>query len=156
MQAKSICQTSQLNGESNASLWQTVHIGCVLNVHVYTGRDTMENVGYEALPQPACVVLHLTDGYLNNAHHIITDRYYTSISLACTNTSLTGYKLHRTSNTNKVNLPDQFHVRCTLEDGKIVAFRSACSGLACCEKENARSDGFHRAVSCYCSCYISE
>ena len=48
--------------------------GYVLNVHVYTGSETLENVGYATLPQPARIVLHLASPYLQSGHHIFTDR----------------------------------------------------------------------------------
>ena len=58
--------------------------GYVLNVLPYTGRDTLQEASteYVDLPQPARIVLHLIELYLNKSHHVFTDRYYTSIPLA--------------------------------------------------------------------------
>lgn len=58
--------------------------GYVLNVLVHTGRETLNNVGYASLPQPAHIVLYLTEPYLECGHHLFTDRYYTSLPLAQT------------------------------------------------------------------------
>ena len=96
--------------------------GYILNVLVYTGRETLEHVSYEHLPQPAQIVLHLTDAYLGCGHHVFTDRYYTSLPLAQTlhahNTSFTG-----TSNKNRVGLPVQFRGSYRLHDGEVIAYR---------------------------------
>ena len=93
--------------------------GYVLNVHVYTGSETLQNVGYKTLPQPARIVLHLATPYLQSGHHIFTDRYYTSLPLAQTlyqyNTAFTG-----TSNKKRVDLPDLF--RGTYRVG-VIAYR---------------------------------
>ena len=58
--------------------------GYVLNILSYTGRDTLQEASteYVDLPQPARIVLHLIELYLNKGHHVFTDRYYTSIPLA--------------------------------------------------------------------------
>ena len=50
--------------------------GYILNVLVYTGCETLANVAYEQLLQPARIVLYLTDVYLGCGHHVFTDRYY--------------------------------------------------------------------------------
>ena len=96
--------------------------GYILNVLVYTGRETLDNVAFEHLPQPARIVLYLTDAYLGRGHQVFTDRYYTSLPLAQTlhahNTSFTG-----TSNKNRVDLPDQFRSSYRLQDGEVIAYR---------------------------------
>ena len=58
--------------------------GYVLNVLPYTGRDTLQEASteYVDLPQPARIVLHLIELYLNKGHHVFTERYYTSIPLS--------------------------------------------------------------------------
>ena len=97
--------------------------GYILNVHVYTGSETLDNVGYESLPQSARVVMHVTSPYLECGHHIFTDRYYTSIPLAQAlymhDTAFTG-----TSNKNRVDLPAQFRGPYRLKDGEVVAYRA--------------------------------
>ena len=82
--------------------------GYMLDILVYTGGDTLStaNGAYSALPQPARVVLHLSEKYLDKGHHIFTDRYYTSIPLANhlhqRNTEFTG-----TCMRNRVGLPEE-------------------------------------------------
>ena len=51
--------------------------GYLLNSIIYTGAQTLEdaNPAHHTLPQPARVVMHLMDGYLNKGYHIFTDRY---------------------------------------------------------------------------------
>ena len=58
--------------------------GYVLNVQPYTGRDTLQEASteYVNLLQPARIVLHVIELYLNKGHHVFTDMYYTSIPLA--------------------------------------------------------------------------
>ena len=91
-------------------------------VHVYTGSETLQNVGYDTLPQPARIVLHLASPYQQSGHHIFTDRYYTSLPLAQTlyqyNTAFTS-----TSNKNRVNLPDLFRGTYRVGDGEVIAYR---------------------------------
>ena len=57
--------------------------GYVLNILLYTGKDTLANASsqYKDQPQPAQVVLHLAEPYLDQGRHVFTDRYYTSIPL---------------------------------------------------------------------------
>ena len=80
----------------------------MLDILVYTGSDTLSTASpaYSSLPQPARVVLHLADKYLDKGHHIFTDRYYTSIPLANhlyqLHTAFTG-----TSMRNRVGLPQE-------------------------------------------------
>ncbi len=67
--------------------YQVVHSssnGYVLNILPYTGAESLQdaNVAYASLPQPAQVVMHLIESYLNKGHHLFTDRYYTSVPLA--------------------------------------------------------------------------
>ena len=97
--------------------------GYVLNVLVYTGRDTLEDASNEALPQPARVVLHLADEYLGRGHHMFTDRYYTSIPLAkslhALQTDFTG-----TTMKNRVDLPGEIRGKLHLHHGEIAAYRA--------------------------------
>ena len=82
--------------------------GFVLNILLYTGRDTLANASsqYDDLSQPAQVVLHLVEPYLDQGHYVFTDRYYTSIpliqALSSRNTAFTG-----TAMKNCVDIPDQ-------------------------------------------------
>ena len=82
--------------------------GYMLDILVYTGSDTLStaSLAHSSLPQPARVVLHLADKYLDKGHSIFTDRYYTSIPLANhlyqRNTAFTG-----TSMRNRVGLPEE-------------------------------------------------
>ena len=82
--------------------------GNMLDILVYTGSDTLSTASpaHSSLPQPARVVLHLADKYLDKGHSIFTDRYYTSIPLANhlyqRNTAFTG-----TSMRNRVGLPEE-------------------------------------------------
>ena len=81
--------------------------GYMLNVLLYTGADTLTGSQSEhaSLPQPARVVMHLMQPYLNKGHHVYTDRYYSSIPLAqalhTQATSFTGTMIK-----NCVALPD--------------------------------------------------
>ena len=100
--------------------------GYVLNVLPYTDRDTLQEASteYVDLPQPAGIVLHLIELYLNKGHHLFTDRYYTSIPLAQAltdrSTSFTG-----TSMRNRVELPDPIRLTQTrLTDDEVKAFRA--------------------------------
>ena len=82
--------------------------GYMLDILMYTGSDTLSTAcpAYSTLPQPARVVLHLADKYLDKGHSIFTDRYYTSIPLANhlyqRNTAFTG-----TSMRSRVGLPEE-------------------------------------------------
>ena len=82
--------------------------GYILNILLYTGRDTLASASsqYRDLPQPAQVVLHLVEPYLDQGRHAFTDRYYTSIPLAQAlsdrSTAFTG-----TAMKNRVDPPDQ-------------------------------------------------
>ena len=100
--------------------------GYVLNVLPYTGRDTLQEASteYIDLPQPARIVLHVIELYLNKGHHVFTDRYYTSIPLAQALTdrsmSFTG-----TSMRNRVELPDPIRLTPTrFADDEVKAFRA--------------------------------
>ena len=70
--------------------------GYLLNILLYTGRETLREASSEfsGLPQPAQVVMHAIGPYLDRGHHLFTDRYYTSVPLAHAlrdhNTSFTG------------------------------------------------------------------
>ena len=48
----------------------------LLNVLPYTGSDMLQEAStqYQDLPQPARIVLHVTELYLNKGHHVFTDR----------------------------------------------------------------------------------
>ena len=97
--------------------------GYVLNVLVYTGRDTLEDAGNESLPQPARVVLHLAEAYLGCGHHMFTDRYYTSLPLAQTLHSLqTGFT--GTCMKNRTDLPDDVRGQLRLQHGQVAAYRA--------------------------------
>ena len=97
----------------------------MLNVLPYSVRETLEDAStqYKELPQPAQVVLHLAEPYLDQGRHMFTDRYYTSIPLAEAlhdrATSFTG-----TTNKNRVDLPDQLRATFHLRDGEVMAFRA--------------------------------
>ena len=98
--------------------------GYMLNVVVYTGADTLRDAHpeYASLPQPARVVLHIADKYLDKGHHIYTDRYYTSIPLAHVlhnhSTSFTG-----TCMRNRVGLPQPIRSKTSIAGNQVVAFR---------------------------------
>ena len=97
--------------------------GYVLNVLVYTGRDTLEDASNESLPQPARVVLHLAEPYLGCGHHMFTDRYYTSLPLAQTLHSLqTGFT--GTCMKNRTDLPDDVRGQLRLQHGQVAAYRA--------------------------------
>ena len=100
--------------------------GYVLNILLYTGRDTLANASsqYDDLPQPVQVVLHLVEPYLHQGHHVFTDRYYTSIplvqALSTRNTAFTG-----TAMKNRVDLPDQICSKSfKLKDDEIRAYHT--------------------------------
>ena len=81
--------------------------GYLLNILLYTGADTLSeaNQDHAHLPQPARVVTHILQPYLNRGHHIYTDRYYSSLPLAEVllerGTSFTGTMIK-----NRVRLPE--------------------------------------------------
>ena len=81
--------------------------GYMLNILFYTGADTLaeSDPSYATLPQPARIILHLMQPYLNRGHHVYTDRYYSSVPLAQAlldkGTSFTGTMVK-----NRVDLPD--------------------------------------------------
>ena len=100
--------------------------GYVLNTLIYTGRDTLDtaDVAYCLLPQPARIVLHLLEPYLDKGHTVITDRYYTSLPLAMTleqhDTGFIG-----TAMKNRIDLPDTIRSPSfRLANDEIMAFRS--------------------------------
>ena len=98
--------------------------GYLLNILVYTGADTLVNSDqkYNSLPQPARVVLHVSQKYLDRGHHIFTDRYYTSLPLAKVllekHTTLTG-----TCMRNRVGLPPEIRQVKRIGDNEVIAFR---------------------------------
>ena len=99
--------------------------GYMLNILIYTGRETLRGASSEFahLPQPAQVVMHVANPYLDCGHHLFTDRYYTSIPLAKAlsdhNTSFTG-----TSNKNRVDLPDDIRLLKRMKGGEMVSYRA--------------------------------
>ena len=102
--------------------------GYILNILLYTGRDTLANASsqYRDLPQPAQVVLHVVEPYLDQGRHVFTDRYYTSIPLAQAlsdrRTAFTG-----TAMKNRVDLPDQIRSKSfKLKDDEVLAYRTNC------------------------------
>lgn len=100
--------------------------GYLLNILVYTGADTLLNARreYSSLPQPARIVLHLVDPYLDKGHHIFTDRYYTSIPLAQTLHQRTSF-FTGTSMRNRVGLPSTIRSPPSkLRDDEVRAFRA--------------------------------
>ena len=103
--------------------------GYVLNVLVYTGRDTLEDASNESLPQPARVVLHLAELYLGCGHHLFTDRYNTSLPLAQSLHSLqTGFT--GTAMKSRIDLPDDIRGNLRLEHSQVAAFRADHLALA--------------------------
>ena len=99
--------------------------GYMLNILLYTGRETLREASSEFahLPQPAQVVMQVANPYLDRGHHFFTDRYYTSIPLAKAlsdhNTSFTG-----TSNKNRVDLPDDIRLLKRMKGGEMVSYRA--------------------------------
>ena len=95
----------------------------VLNILLYTGSETMQGArdDFSHLPQPAQVVMHPADPYLDSGRHMFTDRYYTSIPLAQAlsehDTAFTG-----TSNKNRAELPDKIRVMSRLKGGEVMAY----------------------------------
>ena len=79
---------------------------------------------YRSLPQPARVVMHLMQPYINKGHHVYTDRYYSSIPLAQAllnkGTSFTGTMVK-----NRVDLPDIIRSSSfSLQDDETWVFRT--------------------------------
>ncbi len=74
------------------------------------------------LPQPARMMIHLVEPYLDQGRRIFTDRYYMSIPLAQAlrdrSTTFIGTVVK-----NRVDLPDQIRARFQLSDGEVMAFR---------------------------------
>ena len=97
--------------------------GYVLNILVYTGRDTLEETENSQLPQPARVVMHLADQYLHCGHHLFTDRYYSSLPLAqslhAAETDFTG-----TIMKNRIDLPDTIRSQLRMSSGEVIAYRA--------------------------------
>ena len=99
--------------------------GYLLNILLYTGRETLREASSEfsGLPQPAQVVMHVIGPYLDRGHHLFTVHYYTSIPLAHAlrdpNTSFTG-----TTNRNRVDLPDDIRLLRQLKGGEMVSYRT--------------------------------
>ena len=96
--------------------------GYVLNILVYTGKDTLQTTNSE-LPQPARVVMHLADPYLHCGHHLFTDRYYSSLPLAqslhAAETDFTGTMMK-----NRLDLPDTFRSHLRMSSGEVIAYRA--------------------------------
>ena len=96
--------------------------GYVLNILVYTGKDTLQTTNSE-LPQPARVVMYLADPYLHCDHHLFTDRYYSSLPLAqslhAAETDFTGTMMK-----NRLNLPDTFRSQLRMSSGEVIAYRA--------------------------------
>ena len=100
--------------------------GYLLNILVYTGADTLREARqeYSSLPQPARVVLHLVEPYLDKGHHVYTDCYYTSIPLAQT-LHLRGSCFIGTIMRNRVGLPSTIRKPPSkLKDDEVRAFRA--------------------------------
>ena len=98
--------------------------GYVLNVLVYTGRETLQEADSNSqLPQPARVVMHLAQPYLHCGHHLFTDRYYSSLPLAqslhAADTEFTG-----TIMKNRADLPGEFRSQMQIGSGDITAYRA--------------------------------
>ena len=97
-----------------------------MDILLYTGGDTLDNSDPQQchLPQPARIVLTLSNDYLDQGHTIFTDRYYASIplvqSLEMRQTTLTG-----TCVSNRKQIPQNFrHRTFRLADGEVRAYRS--------------------------------
>ena len=100
--------------------------GYILDIVVYTGRDTLDHADsqYANLPQPARIVMDVTDKYLDKGHRLFADRYYTSIplanALADCSTGFTGTVMK-----NRIDLPDQIRSKSfRLRDGEVQAYRT--------------------------------
>ena len=97
----------------------------LFNILLYTGAETLygTNEQCSVLPQPARVVLHLVEPYLNQGHHLFTERYYSSIPLAQAlqnnETAFTG-----TCVCNRVDLPDLIRGGRTPGEEEVMAFRN--------------------------------
>ena len=102
--------------------------GYMLNVLVYTGKDTLEEADEEFanLPQPGRIVMYLTKPYLGKGHHVFCDRYYSSIPLA---EALTKHLTAMTGTIikNRTDLPDTIRsLAFRLSDNEVIAFRDNC------------------------------
>ena len=99
--------------------------GYMCNILLYMGAETLDtaSTAHIHLPQPARVVMELMTPYLNNGHHLYTDRYYTSVQLAQEltrhGTAFTGV-----CNKNRIGLPDDIRHLQKLRGGEVQAFRS--------------------------------
>ena len=98
--------------------------GYLLNTLLYTGAETLDesNQQFSALPQPARVVLHLQEPYLQKGHHVFTDRYYSSIPLA---QALHDNETAFTSTVvrDRLDLPDPIRAGLMPREGEVMAFR---------------------------------
>ena len=100
--------------------------GYILDILLYTGGDTLDSSDplHCHLPQPARIVLTLSNDYLDEGRTIFTDRYYTNIPLVQTlelrQTSFTG-----TCVSNRKEIPQNFRQKnFRLADGEVRAYRS--------------------------------
>ena len=94
-----------------------------LDILLYTGGDTLDNSDSQQchLPQPARIVLILSNDYLDQGRTIFTDRYYTSIPLAT--------NLRDASNHLHWNLCEQLQINSSEFSSKEFSFsrwRSSC------------------------------
>ena len=101
----------------------------VLNILVYTGAKMLIGSSTDStLPQSVHIVMHLMEPYLDEGHHVFTDRYYSSVPLVQAlqqrNTSFTG-----TCNKSRVLLPDVIRQPLHLPDNGVLAYR--CDRLLC-------------------------
>lgn len=97
--------------------------GYLLNILVYTGAETLaDSPTDESLPQPARVVVHLMEPYLDKGHHVFIDRYYNSIPLVRA-LEIRGTVVTGTCNKNRVGLPDSIRKPRKFSDNEVFAFR---------------------------------
>ena len=80
------------------------------------------NFQYQALPQPAQVVLHHLEPYLDQGWHVFTDWYYTSIPMAQMPRRC-GTTFTRTVVKNRAYLPNEIRGRFWLGNDEVMAFR---------------------------------
>jgi len=110
--------------------------GYILNVLLHTGAETLDETDsqHSTLPQPAHVVMHLLEPYLNKGHHLFTDRYYSSIPLAqALHDTFTGTIVR-----DRVDLPDANRAGQTLQEGAVAPFWSDhFMALAWCAKKKS-------------------
>ena len=97
--------------------------GYIINALPYSGCETLDeaNSQCQALPQPAQVVLHILEPYLDQGRHVFTDRYYTRIPLAQTLKSC-GTTIAGTVMKNRADLPDEIRGRLQLGSSEVMAF----------------------------------